>query len=134
MTIEMTDELELSAENRNLEREEEVSAIIKLFQFSNLNLLISNINGDIVYGTKSFSSLSNFSIKELARKNLDQILNKKFDEYEISEIEKESECFNAMRILKTKYGKEISVNTYNTLLHDFMANYIVTILIPSPTM
>ena len=134
MTIEMKDELELTTNSTYLEKEKEVSTIIKLFQFSNLNLIISNEFGEIVFASKAFSNLSGFFVKELARKNLDQIFNKKFDTSEIAEIEKETECFSAMRILKTENGKEIRVNTYNTLLHDFLTTYIVTIIIPSPAM
>ena len=102
MTIEMTDELELTSKTISLEKENEISSIIKLFQFSNLNLIISNEKGEIFYGSNSFSSLSGFFVKELTRKNLDQVLNKKFDAFEIAEIEKESECYNAMRILNSK--------------------------------
>ncbi|MBP7281630.1 MAG: hypothetical protein KBA66_08650 [Leptospiraceae bacterium] len=134
MTIEMTDELELTSKTISLEKENEISSIIKLFQFSNLNLIISNEKGEIFYGSNSFSSLSGFFVKELTRKNLDQVLNKKFDAFEIAEIEKESECYNAMRILKTKSGKEIGVTTYNSLLREFLSLYIVTILVPSPAM
>ena len=115
MTIEMTDELELTSKTISLEKENEISSIIKLFQFSNLNLIISNEKGEIFYGSNSFSSLSGFFVKELTRKNLDQVLNKKFDAFEIAEIEKESECYNAMRILKTKSGKEIGVTLYKLL-------------------
>ena len=43
MTIEMKDELELTTNSTNLEKEKEVSTIIKLFQFSNLNLYQTNL-------------------------------------------------------------------------------------------
>ena len=134
MNLEMKDELELSARTKNPEKENEISEIIKLFKFSNLNLIISNANGEIVFGSSSFCSLSGFYIKELVRENLKSIFNKKFDEREIDAIERDTECFSAMRILRARNGKEIPVNTYNTLLHDFLNLYIVSIVIPSPVM
>lgn len=129
----MRDELGLST-TRNRERENEISEIIKLFQFSNLNLIISNFNGEIVFGSNAFCTLSGFFVKELVRENLGTVLNKAFDASEIYAIEREAECFSAMRILRTRYGKEIKVNTYNTLLHEFLNTYVVTIVIPSPVM
>ena len=66
--------------------------------------------------------------------NLKSIFNKKFDEREIDAIERDTECFSAMRILRARNGKEIPVNTYNTLLHDFLNLYIVSIVIFSPVM
>ena len=50
MNLEMKDELELSARTKNSEKENEISEIVKLFKFSNLNLIISNANGEIVFG------------------------------------------------------------------------------------
>ena len=134
MNLEMKDELELSARTKNSEKENEISEIVKLFKFSNLNLIISNANGEIVFGSSSFCSLSGFYVKELVRENLKTIFNKKFDETEIDAIERDTECFSAMRILRARNGKEIPVNTYNTLLHDFLNLYIVSIVIPSPVM
>lgn len=134
MTIELNDELELTSKTISFEMENEISSIIQLFQFSNLNLIISNEKGDIVFGSKAFSNLSGFFVKELVRMNLDQVLNKKFEDSELKEIEKEIECFSAMRILKTQTGKEIQVNTYNSILREFLNFYIVTILVPAPVM
>ena len=134
MNLEIKDELETFSTRIDTDYKNEISDIIKLFRFSNLNLIISKPNGEIVFGSNSFCNFSGFYIKELVRENLDSILNKKFDDKEIFEIEREPECFSAMRILKTRSGKEISVNTYNTLLRDFLNTYIVTIVFPSPVM
>lgn len=134
MNLEMKDELELTTTKKNIEKENEISEIIKLFQFSNLSLIISNSSGEIVFGSNAFCNLSGFSVKELVRENLEKVLNKKFNDAEISEIEKEAECFSAMRILQTKNRKGIRVNTYNTLLREFLNIYIVSIVIPSPIM
>ena len=71
MNLEMKDELELTATKRNSEKENEISEIIKLFQFSNLSLIISNAKGGIVFASNAFCNLSGFSVKELVRENLD---------------------------------------------------------------
>ncbi len=134
MNLIIKDELELSPTSRNKEREIEISEIIKLFKFSNLSLIISNSNGEIVFASSAFCNLSGFFVKELVRENLATILNKKFDAKEIYAIERDAECFSAMRILQTRHGKEIKVNTYNTLLQEFLNVYVVTIVIPSPVM
>mgnify|MGYP000861636185 CR=1 FL=1 len=134
MNLEIKDELEYFSPNLDADYKNEISNIIKLFKFSNLNLLISKPEGQIVFGSNSFCNFSGFYIKELVRENLEGILNKKFDEQEIYAIEREPECFSAMRILKTRNKKEIRVNTYNTILREFLNTYIVTIVIPSPVM
>jgi hypothetical protein len=87
-----------------------------------------------VFGSSAFCNLSGFFVKELVRENLATILNKKFSTTEIYAIEREAECFSAMRILRTRSGNEIKVNTYNTLLQEFLNTYVVTIVIPSPVM
>jgi PAS domain S-box-containing protein len=134
MTIEMTDELELASPNLNQGKENEVSEIIKLFRFSNLNLIISNLNGEIVFASNSFCNLSGFYVKELVKLELDQVLNKKFDSNEIFEIERDIECFSATRTLRSRNGKNIQVNTYNSVLREFLNTYIVTIVVVAPAM
>ncbi len=134
MTIQLKDELELSTQTVNFKKEIEISAILQLFQFSNLNLIISNREGDIIFGSNAFSNCSGYSIKEVTRKNLAQVFNQNFTESEIIEIEKDPECFSTFRILKTKSGKELQINTYNCILRDFLNVYIVSILIPATAM
>ena len=65
MTIQLKDELELSTQTVNFKKEIEISAILQLFQFSNLNLIISNREGDIIFGSNAFSNCSGYSIKEV---------------------------------------------------------------------
>lgn len=132
MNLEMRDELELI--DGSYKKEEEISEIIKLFQFSNLSLLVSNQKGEVIFGSAAFCKMTGFYLKELVRENLGTILGKPFNEKELFQISRETECYSVRRTLLTKLGNKIEVNTYNSPLYEFLNTYIVTIIIPAPVM
>ncbi|HMV43723.1 MAG TPA: hypothetical protein PK079_16640 [Leptospiraceae bacterium] len=133
MNLELKDELELNTKYK-FGNEKEISEIIKLFQFSNLNLIISNPEGEIFFASNSFYLFSHYTVKEAIRENIETILGKSFDMFELEILKRELECFSVRRTLKTKWGKKIEVNTYSSILHEFQNIFIVTIIIPAPVM